>query len=90
MFTLEIAGSMLTCQNDSLPLDTVMLLISELLPKVQELQTSRKANSTAAVVDFLSTVTLKHVLLATPPIIPRSFVASLTMFCTRHLLTVDI
>lgn len=65
-----------TSWQQGLPLDTVMLLISELLPKVQELQTSRKANSTAAVVDFLSNVTLKHVLPATPPIIPRSFVWS--------------
>lgn len=69
-------GDIMAARNDSLPLDTVMLLISELLSKVQELQTSRKANSTAAVVDFLSNVTLKHVLPATPPIIPRSFVWS--------------
>lgn len=51
-----------------------MLLISELLPKVQELQASRhRANATSIIVDFLSTVSLKHVLPEAPAPTPRKF-----------------
>ncbi len=54
-----------------------MLVISELLPKVQELQASRqKANSTSAVLDFLGSVTLKDVLPPVPPLTPRKFLVS--------------
>jgi len=61
-----------------LPLDSVMLLISELLPKVQELQASRhKTNLTKAILDFLGAVTLKHVLPPPPPLAPRRFLVSL-------------
>jgi hypothetical protein len=57
-----------------LPLDSVMLLISELLPKIQELQASRqKANSSPAIMDFLGSVTLKHVLPPVPALTPRRF-----------------
>ncbi|KAF9009367.1 high-temperature-induced dauer-formation protein-domain-containing protein [Cyathus striatus] len=65
-----------TSWQRGLPLDPVMLVISELLPKVQEIQSSRKANSTSAVMDFLSTATLSHVLPTTPPLNPRKFVWS--------------
>lgn len=54
-----------------------MLLISELLPKVQEFQATRhKANSTSSTVEFLSTVSLRHVLSDTPPAPPRRFIVS--------------
>jgi len=66
-----------TSWHQGLPLDPVMLLISELLPKVQDLQASRhKATSTSAIVDFLSTVSLKHVLPETPAPTPRRFLWS--------------
>ena len=50
-----------------------MLVISELLPQVQELQGSRKANSTSAVLELLSSVNLKNVLPEVPPLTPRRF-----------------
>jgi len=54
-----------------------MLVISELLPKVQELQASRhRANSTSIIVDFLSTVSLGHVLPEITPVTPRRFMWS--------------
>jgi hypothetical protein len=60
-----------------LPLDCVMLVISELLPKVQELQAKRqKPSSTSSIMDFLSRITLKHVLPPTPPLTPRKFLVS--------------
>ncbi|GLB35297.1 putative dyggve-Melchior-Clausen syndrome protein [Lyophyllum shimeji] len=66
-----------TSWQQGLPLDSVMILISELLPKVQELQATRhKANSTSIIVDFLSTVSLKGVLPDTPIPPPRRFVWS--------------
>ncbi|RDB24171.1 Protein HID1 [Hypsizygus marmoreus] len=66
-----------TSWQQGLPLDSVMLLISELLPKVQEIQATRhKANSTSIIVDFLSTVTLKHVLPERPIPTPRRFMWS--------------
>ena len=61
----------------SLPLDNIMLLISELLPKVQELQAGRhKTNSVAAITDYLGSVTLKHVLPPAPSLTPRKFLVS--------------
>lgn len=53
-----------------------MLLISELLPKIQELQASHKANTTSAIMDLLGTVTLKHVLPPIPALTPRRFLVS--------------
>jgi hypothetical protein len=60
-----------------LPLDAVMLVISELLPKIQELQAARhKPNPTSAIMDLLRSVTLTHVLPPAPPLTPRKFVVS--------------
>lgn len=58
-----------------------MLVISELLPTVQELQASRKANSTSAILELLSSVNLKNVLPEVPPMTPRRFMVknSLTL-----------
>jgi muramoyltetrapeptide carboxypeptidase LdcA involved in peptidoglycan recycling len=54
-----------------------MLMIAELLPKIQEMQRSRqKATSTTAIMDFLGGINLKHILPDTPPINPRKFLWS--------------
>jgi hypothetical protein len=54
-----------------------MLVISELLPKVQELQAARhKPNPTFVIMDFLRSVTLTHVLPPAPPLTPRKFIVS--------------
>ncbi|KAJ6547333.1 high-temperature-induced dauer-formation protein-domain-containing protein [Mycena capillaripes] len=66
-----------TSWQQGLPLDSVMLLISELLPKVQEMQASRhRTTSTSAIVEFLGTATLQHVLPPAPPLTPRRFMWS--------------
>ncbi|KAF9264896.1 hypothetical protein L218DRAFT_925592 [Marasmius fiardii PR-910] len=66
-----------TSWQQGLPLDTVMLLISELLPKIEEMQAGRhKTNSAATIHDFLSSVTLKDVLPPVPPVAPRRFIWS--------------
>ncbi|KAJ7694128.1 high-temperature-induced dauer-formation protein-domain-containing protein [Mycena rosella] len=66
-----------TSWQQGLPLDSVMLLISELLPKVQEMQASRhRTTSTSAIVEFLGTVNLEHVLPPPPPLTPRRFMWS--------------
>ncbi|KAJ7489937.1 high-temperature-induced dauer-formation protein-domain-containing protein [Mycena galericulata] len=66
-----------TSWQQGLPLDSVMLLISELLPKVQEMQASRhRTTSTSAIVEFLGTVSLQHVLPPAPPLAPRRFMWS--------------
>lgn len=66
-----------TSWQQGLPLDTVMLVISELLPKIQNLQGGRqKANSAGAITDFLQSVTLIDVLPPAPVLYPRRFVWS--------------
>ncbi|KAF8892642.1 high-temperature-induced dauer-formation protein-domain-containing protein [Infundibulicybe gibba] len=51
-----------------------------LLRGSKELQASRhKANSTTAIVDFLSSATLKHVLPPAPPLTPRRFIFELSV-----------
>lgn len=60
-----------------LPLDIIMLVISELLPKVQELQTSlNPTNVNGAVVDLIRSTNLAHVLPKPPPLAPRRFIVS--------------
>jgi len=66
-----------TSWQQGLPLDPVMLVISELLPKVHDLQASlSKANTTPAIIDFLASANLSHVLPRPPGITPRRFVWS--------------
>ncbi|KAJ7219056.1 high-temperature-induced dauer-formation protein-domain-containing protein [Mycena pura] len=66
-----------TSWQQGLPLDNVMLLISELLPKVQEMQANRhRATSTSAIVEFLGTVSLQHVMPPAPPLAARRFMWS--------------
>jgi len=63
-----------TSWQQGLPLDSVMLLISELLPKVQEMQANRhRATSTSVIVEFLGTVSLQHVMPPAPPLAARRF-----------------
>ncbi|KAI6038982.1 high-temperature-induced dauer-formation protein-domain-containing protein [Pisolithus marmoratus] len=60
--------------QQGLPLDTVMLVISELLPKIQSLQGGgQKATSTGEIIDFLRGVSLVGVLPPAPPLHPRKF-----------------
>ncbi|KAI9566513.1 high-temperature-induced dauer-formation protein-domain-containing protein [Boletus coccyginus] len=66
-----------TSWQQGLPLDTVMLVISELLPKVQSLQVGRPtANTAGAITDFLQSVTLVDVLPPRPQLCPRRFMWS--------------
>ncbi|RXW24176.1 hypothetical protein EST38_g1654 [Candolleomyces aberdarensis] len=65
-----------TSWQQGLPLDTVLILISDLLVKVQELQNSRKVNSATAIREFLSNISVKDVLPPPSPIVARQFVWS--------------
>lgn len=65
-----------TSWQQGLPLDSVMLAISELMPKLQELQTSHKSNPTGAILDYLGHISLKHILPTPPPLNPRRFIWS--------------
>ncbi|CCA69579.1 hypothetical protein PIIN_03518 [Serendipita indica DSM 11827] len=57
-----------------LPLDPIMLTVSELLPKIQEIQTSMNRPSTSpAVLDFLRVVNLSPILPERPPTSSRPF-----------------
>ncbi|KAI0747903.1 high-temperature-induced dauer-formation protein-domain-containing protein [Daedaleopsis nitida] len=63
--------------HQGLPLDAVMLVISELLPKVQSLQASLNATTAnSAIIDMLRSVNLDHVLPKAGPIAPRRFIWS--------------
>jgi High-temperature-induced dauer-formation protein len=76
--------------NHRLPLDPVMLVISELLPKVQELQAARhKRSTTSSIMDFLSSITLKHVLPPPPPLTPRKFLVDFLIQSLRFVTNAD-
>ncbi|KAI0637201.1 high-temperature-induced dauer-formation protein-domain-containing protein [Trametes polyzona] len=63
--------------QQGLPLDTIMLVISELLPKVQNLQSSLSAaTATSAITDMLRSANLDQVLPKPPPLSPRRFMWS--------------
>ncbi|KAG9021659.1 hypothetical protein FS837_007073, partial [Tulasnella sp. UAMH 9824] len=63
-----------TSWQQGLPLDTVLLMISELLPKVHELQNSSKAsNNIGDIIDLLRVADIRSSLPAPPPIAPRKF-----------------
>ena len=53
-----------------------MLVISELMPKLQEIQSSHKSNPTGAILDYLGHISLKHILPTPPPLNPRRFIVS--------------
>jgi sensor histidine kinase YesM len=57
-----------------------MLVISELLPKIQNLQAGRqKANTAGAIIDFLQSVTLVDVLPPAPPLYSRKFLVCISI-----------
>jgi hypothetical protein len=61
--------------HSRLPLDSILVTISDLIPKVQEIQSSMNRPSTSpAVLDFLRVVNLKPILPQQPPSSPRPFV----------------
>ncbi|EIW60587.1 uncharacterized protein TRAVEDRAFT_119582 [Trametes versicolor FP-101664 SS1] len=63
--------------QQGLPLDAVMLVISELLPKVQNLQSSLSAaTATSAITDMLRSANLDQVLPKPPALSPRRFMWS--------------
>ena len=53
-----------------------MLVISELMPKLQEIQSSHTSNPTGAILDYLAHVSLTHILPTPPPLNPRRFIVS--------------
>ena len=59
--------------RDGLPIDTILVTISELLPKVSSFAS---LSSDTAVLDFLRTVDIQHSLPAPKPFKPRPFVHS--------------
>ncbi|KAH9842911.1 high-temperature-induced dauer-formation protein-domain-containing protein [Rhodofomes roseus] len=66
-----------TSWQQGLPLDVIMLVISELLPKIQELQNSlNPANANGAVVDLIKSTNLQHILPKPGPVSARRFVWS--------------
>lgn len=63
----------------SLPLDPILLMISELLPKIQELQAStNQANATPAIIDFLRSASIQDALPDIPSPPTRRFMVSLS------------
>ncbi|THH08544.1 hypothetical protein EW145_g2645 [Phellinidium pouzarii] len=63
-----------TSWQQGLPLDPVLLMISELLPKIQDIQSSAsKSNVTSAIIDFLRSATIHNVLPETPSPPSRRF-----------------
>ena len=57
-----------------------MLVISELLPRVQESQASfNPTNVNAAVLDIIRSATLENFLPKPPPLAPRRFMVSLLL-----------
>ncbi|KXN82544.1 Protein HID1 [Leucoagaricus sp. SymC.cos] len=65
-----------TSWQQGLPLDCVLLVISELLPRIREIHASRKGNATSSAVDFIANVNLSHVLPPSPLVTARRFVWS--------------
>ena len=53
-----------------------MLVISELMPKQQEIQSAHQSNPTGAILDYLRHISLKHILPTPPPLNPRRFIVS--------------
>lgn len=56
-----------------MPLDTILLLLSELQPKVTSLCSVASKSTNKAVFDYLSSVSLSDILPPAPPLKPRRF-----------------
>ncbi|PPR04968.1 hypothetical protein CVT24_010426 [Panaeolus cyanescens] len=61
-----------TSWQQGLPLDAVMLFISDLVQKVEEMQ-KHGSNAATEILKFLSSVNLDHIYSQRPPIVPRRF-----------------
>ncbi|EJD53359.1 hypothetical protein AURDEDRAFT_111005 [Auricularia subglabra TFB-10046 SS5] len=62
-----------TSWQQGLPLDPIMLAISELLPKVHSIQAKHSRANIGPVLDFLRAVTLADILPPPPEVTPRRF-----------------
>ncbi|KAI0797781.1 high-temperature-induced dauer-formation protein-domain-containing protein [Abortiporus biennis] len=61
-----------TSWQQGLPLDNILIVCSELWPKIQDLQASRSATSAnTAIIDFLHSVNLEHLLPKPSALAPR-------------------
>ena len=60
----------------SLPLDPAMILISEFMPKLQDVQGHGTSASSKSIMDLLSRASLTHALPSPPPLNPRRFIVS--------------
>ncbi len=68
-----------------LPLDAIMIVGSELFPRIQELQSSLSGpTANTAIVDLLRSASLEHHLPKPPPLNPRRFAVRLSMFPVPH------
>lgn len=66
--------------SNSLPLDNIMIISSELYPKISELQSSLSGTTVnTAIVDLLRSAALEHHLPKPPPLHPRRF--AVRSFC---------
>jgi len=74
--------------NTRLPLDPVLVAISELLPKIQDSQ-SRAGAPSSKVLNLIKGASLVDVLPPTPPVVPRRFQVSDFEYCSSKLMTVD-
>ncbi|KAJ3548434.1 hypothetical protein NMY22_g1266 [Coprinellus aureogranulatus] len=63
-----------TSWQQGLPLDTVLIIITDLLPRIQELQSSRKVNNANAIREFLSSISVRDSLPPPSPIVARQFI----------------
>lgn len=72
----------------SLPLDPVLVAISELLPKIQDSQ-SRAGAPSSKVLNLIKGASLVDVLPPTPPIMPRRFQVRIEVFAQNRLTLVD-
>mgnify|MGYP002718835878 CR=1 FL=1 len=62
-----------TTADPSLPLDPVLVAISELLPRIQDSQSRTAPNPSSKVLNLIKSASLTDVLPPTPPIVPRRF-----------------
>jgi len=70
--SLKYSLPMCKCCFFRLPLDTVMIFISDVIQKVEDMQRHRTVPS-AEVIKFLSGVNLDHIIPSKPPISARRF-----------------
>ncbi|KAH6918882.1 high-temperature-induced dauer-formation protein-domain-containing protein [Coprinopsis sp. MPI-PUGE-AT-0042] len=62
-----------TSWQQGLPLDSIMILIAELWPKVQNIQSTNRANNLNFILDFIAHASIREMLPAPVPHHPRKF-----------------